>query len=255
MGHSKVPPPLLTAGVARAILAGARRVSLDLGLSEVDVRLERDGAVLPDGSVIAREDLERVARQEGAVYFPQGGELFQVALASSHFYKLLPTDGAPTLEIDGVRMHRTKATTPDVDTSLKLKGLRLEGSRVLDTCSGLGYTALGAVRRGAELVVSVELNWEVLRIAQTNPWSAGLLGSDRVNIVLGDVFTVAGLFPDAFFDCVIHDPPPLLPRGPPLRGGVLLKACPSPAARRNAFPLHGGAWVEVQGRESPTWRG
>jgi hypothetical protein len=75
-------------------------------------------------------------------------------------------------------MHRTRGTTPDADAGLKLDALGVGGCRVLDTCAGLGYTALGAVGRGAELVVSVELRPEVLRIAEMNPWSGGLTGGD-----------------------------------------------------------------------------
>ena len=150
-------PPLLTAGVARELLGGALHVSLDLGLSEVGVEHVEGGVLLPDGHLVGRGDLERVADQEGAVFFPRDGILLQVAMAGDHFFKLLPTEGAPTIEIDGVRMHRTRRTTPDADAGLKLEALGVGGCRVLDTCAGLGYTALGAVGRGAELAVSVEL--------------------------------------------------------------------------------------------------
>ena len=199
-------PPLLTARVAEELLEGALRVSLDLGRSEVGVEQVEGGVLLPDGSLVVTGDLERVAGQEGAVFFPRDGVILQVALAGDHFFKLLPTEGAPTVEIDGVRMHRTRGTTPDADAGLKLDALGVGGCRVLDTCAGLGYTALGAVGRGAELVVSVELRPEVLRIAELNPWSGGLNGGD-VGLLLGDVFHVVESFPDAFFDCVIHDPP------------------------------------------------
>ena len=201
-------PPLLTAIVARELLGGAVRVSLDLGRSEVGVEHVEGGALLPDGSLLGRGELERVAGQEGGVFFPRDGVILQVALAGDHFFKLLPTAGAPTVEVDGVRMHRTRGTTPDADAGLKLDALGVGGCRVLDTCAGLGYTALGAVGRGAELVVSVELRPEVLRIVELNPWSGGLMGGD-VCLLLGDVFHVVESFPDGLFDCVIHDPPTL----------------------------------------------
>ena len=132
-------PPLLTAGVARELLGGALRVSLDLGLSEVEVEQVKDGVLLPDGSLVGKGDLERVVAQEGAVFFPRDGIILQVALAGDHFFKLLPTGGAPTIEIDGVRMHRTRGTTPDADAGLKLDALGVGGCRVLDTC--LLYTS------------------------------------------------------------------------------------------------------------------
>jgi len=202
------PPPLLTASVARELLGGALRVSLDLGLTEVGVEQAEGGVQLPDGSMVGRGDLERVAGREGAAFFPHDGGLLQVAIAGDRYFKLQPTEGAPTIEIDGVRMHRTRGTTPDVDAGLKLEALDVGGCRVLDTCTGLGYTALGAVARGAELVVSVELRPEVLRIAEMNPWSRGLIGGD-VHSLLGDALEVVEPFPDAFFDRVVHDPPTL----------------------------------------------
>lgn len=201
-------PPLLTARVARELLGGALHVSLDLGLSEVGVEHVEGGVLLPDGSVVGMGDLEKVVGKEGDVFFPRDGILLQVAIAGDHFFKLLPTGGAPTIEVDGVRMHRTRGTTPDADAGLKLDALGVGGCRVLDTCAGLGYTALGTVRRGAGLVVSVELRPEVLRIAEMNPWSGGLIEGD-VNLLLGDAFHVVESFPDAFFDRVIHDPPTL----------------------------------------------
>ena len=133
--------------------------------------------------------------------------VFQVAMAGKHFYKLVPTGRAPTLEIDGIRMHRTSGTSPDQDTGTKLDVLELDGGRVLDTCMGLGYTAIESARRGAELVVTVELEPQVVRIALMNPWSAPLFTDEAIHKVIGDTYTVASILPESFFDYVIHDPP------------------------------------------------
>jgi len=200
-------PSLITASVARALLGGERRVSLDLGLSEIEVEVREKGVALPEGEVVSLGDLEVVAEKEGSVFFVEGGSVFQVAVSDGHYYKLVPTGGAPTLEIDGVRMHRTVGTTPDVDARAKLEALGVDGGRILDTCGGLGYTALGALRRGGVLVVSVERRPEVLRIAALNPWSHGFLSDRRLHLLVGDVGWVAGALPDGFFDYVVHDPP------------------------------------------------
>ena len=71
------------------------------------------------------------------------------ATSGKHFYKLAKTGGAPTLEIDGIRMHRTKDTTPDRMRWKKSKILGLRHGKVLDTCMGLGYTAIQADEYGA----------------------------------------------------------------------------------------------------------
>ena len=200
-------PFLITPEVAGRVLGGEGRVSLDLGLSEVEVSFVGRGVALPDDSVVDFGDLEEIAGRSGAVFFPRDGTVYQVAISDGHFYKLVPTGGAPTLEIDGVRMHRTVGITPEADAGEKLEVLGVRGGRVLDTCTGLGYTALAGLERGGDLVVSVEFRAEVLRIAGVNPWSRGLFSDGRVHLLLGDVFDVVEAFPDGFFDYVVHDPP------------------------------------------------
>lgn len=95
-------PPMITAEVARKILGGETRVSLDLGLTVSNVSLD-GGSYSLLGHVVSPEDLREVAGRENAVFFPEGGSLYQVAVAAGRYYKLMPTSGAPTLEIDGVR--------------------------------------------------------------------------------------------------------------------------------------------------------
>lgn len=207
MRRERALPPLLTALTAKRILEGYRRVSLDLGLSQVYIHLGREDVTLPDESVISFRDLERIEKRGDAVFFPQDGDLLQVAISNSHFYKLVSTKGAPTLEIDGIRMHRTKGTTPDADAYNKIDALGMRHGRVLDTCTGLGYTALAALQRGGSLVVSIERRPEVLRIAEVNPWSLGIFIDERVHLLIGDTYNLMDALPDEFFDYIIHDPP------------------------------------------------
>ena len=200
-------PPLFTVATAKRILEGHRRVSLDLGLSQVDILLEGDNIKLPDGIVVSFRDLERIRARDNAVFFPKDGSFFQIAISNSHFHKLVPTTGAPTLEIDGIRMHRTKGTTPEVDALSKIDALGVRCGKILDTCTGLGYTALTALKQGGDLVVSIERRPEVLRIAELNPWSRGLFVDERVHLLIGDAYSLSDSFPDGFFDCIVHDPP------------------------------------------------
>jgi predicted methyltransferase len=200
-------PPLITASTASGILEGRNRISFDLGLTEEVVVPDGMRFILPDGTSVSSENLKKVSGKKGDVFFPDDGKLFQVAISGRRFFKLLATAGAPTLEIDGVRMHRTKEVTPDVDAEAKIEALGVEKGKVLDTCTGLGYTAIGALRRGAEMVVSAELMGETLMIAGLNPWSVDLFRDERIGLVLGDVFDIVESLPKGFFDYVVHDPP------------------------------------------------
>jgi len=199
--------PLLTAEVARRILGGDRVVSLDLGLSESSVELLDEAALLPGGLRVSISDLRRIAEREEAIFIVDDDGIYMAAYADGHFYKLVPTEGAPTLEIDGIRMHRTRDITPERDAAMKLEALGLRGGWVLDICTGLGYTALEALRRDAELVVSIEVNPIVLKMAHINPWSRGLFQDKRIDIILGDAYEVVPSLPEARFDYIIHDPP------------------------------------------------
>jgi len=198
---------MLTADTAKNLLNGKTEVSLDLGLTTARVNRTKNGVELNPRENIDYVSLEKIAEKENAVYFVSGGEVYQVAISGKHFYKLVPTAGAPTLEIDGIRMHRTKETTPDMDTGRKLDRLGLRGGAVLDTCTGLGYTAVEAARRGASHVVTVELEPSVLLIARMNPWALGLWTGLGVYKLIGDSFHVVDGLPERFFDYVVHDPP------------------------------------------------
>jgi len=207
----RVLPPMITPDVAGRILNGESAVSLDLGLSVSHVTCVDESYDLLD-HIVSAEDLRLIAGKENAVYFPEEGHLYQVAVAGGRYYKLVPTTGAPTLEIDGVRMHRTKDTTPDADTDEKLEVLGLSGGRVLDTCMGLGYTAIESLKRGAETVVTVEREPSVVRVAQMNPWSNQLFDGN-ISLILGDSFHTIDALPTGFFDWAIHDPPRLTHAG------------------------------------------
>ncbi|MEW6356764.1 MAG: MnmC family methyltransferase [Planctomycetota bacterium] len=201
---------LLTSEIAYRLLqsqSGARLViSLDLNLSTVEVHVEPDGVRLPDSRVVGRDQLRAMARRPKRVFAltdngPQG-----VEIARDHYYKLTPTAGAPTIEIDGVQMHRTKDIDPFEDARQKVEGTVRRGDRVLDTCGGLGYTAIWAVRMGAERVVSVEVCEDVRTLRAKNPWSRDLHDA-RIELVDGDVFAYVKNSNDASFDSIIHDPP------------------------------------------------
>ena len=200
-------PPMLTAETAKNILDGKNRVSLDLGLSETTIKRTKTIIVLNEVETIDQESLEKIAQDQRSIYFIENQTVYNAAIAGKHFYKLAKTGGAPTLEIDGIRMHRTKDTTPDRDALDKLSILGLHSGFVLDTCMGLGCTAIQALEHGAERVISVEFEPNVIRIAQLNPWSRKLFTEPNIHKVIGDIHHVIDAFPTRLFDHIIHDPP------------------------------------------------
>ncbi|WP_148678979.1 class I SAM-dependent methyltransferase [Aeropyrum pernix] len=124
------------------------------------------------------------------------------------YYKLVPLPGGkpPTLEINGIHMHRVAGTDPWSDALAKASLVVKRGFRVLDTCTGLGYTSIAAIARGASLVYTVEVDEIVLQLAALNPWSHRLRDK-RIRIILGDAVEVVRDFGDSAFDALIHDPP------------------------------------------------
>jgi predicted methyltransferase len=201
----------LTFREARIIMASRGRVRLNLDLRKTnrawEVEIKDNGALFPDGTLVERRILEKIARDEGTVYFVSHGGVYKAAIATdSGFYKLVPTI-PPTIEINGIRMHRTKEVNPLQDTRNKVNAVDpREGEAVLDTCMGLGYTAIEASRRGA-YVITIEKDPNVLELARINPWSRELFTGGKVQVIQGDAFEVVKKFKEGSFDVVIHDPP------------------------------------------------
>jgi hypothetical protein len=127
-------------------------------------------------------------------------------------YRLRPTDDWPALEISGILMHRIKGTTPRRDAENKLRLVAPVRGAVLDTCMGLGYTAILAAATASSVTV-IEKDENVLELARLNPGSRPLFdapaGRGAIRLILGDASQVVAGFDDAAFDLVNHDPPTL----------------------------------------------
>ncbi|HEY7417205.1 MAG TPA: methyltransferase domain-containing protein, partial [Ktedonobacteraceae bacterium] len=78
--------------------------------------------------------------------------------------------------------------------------------RVLDTATGLGYTAIEAAKTAAQ-VITVELDPGAQAIARQNPWSRELFTNPKIQQMMGDAYEIVQTFADASFDRIIHDPP------------------------------------------------
>lgn len=124
-------------------------------------------------------------------------------------FQLVPTGGAPTLEIDGIQMHRTSGIDPFEWAEQIAAAAMRQGQpaqRVLDVCGGLGYASIQAARRGAAEVVSFEPSEGVLRLRRLNPWSREEQGLP-IRLVQGDACEQLAHGSHGAFQAVIHDPP------------------------------------------------
>jgi predicted methyltransferase len=126
--------------------------------------------------------------------------------ATNQLYSLMPTGGAPTMLISGIPMHRFKGTEPHADTLEKVKAIAPVVGRVLDTATGLGYTAIEAAKT-AEHVTTIELEPMALEVARHNPWSRALFDHPRITQIIGDSFEQVREFPHHTFARIMHDPP------------------------------------------------
>ena len=125
---------------------------------------------------------------------------------TNRFCSLMPTEAAPTLLIAGFPMHRIKGTNPYRDTLSKIKCIRPIKGRVLDTTTGLGYTAIEASREASE-VTTIEIDPAVLEIARANPWSRGLFEHTNIRQLVGDSRDLVEDFAENSFSRIVHDPP------------------------------------------------
>lgn len=203
--------PILTYHEAQKILTtpqGKLRISLDLGLSYENVEIINDKVIIRN-SQISKELLTDISEGKDSIYAVIDNNLYKISAYVGDSYlklKLIKPNIAPTIEINGINMHRIIGTTPWRDAKDKVHMANISrGEFVLDIGTGLGYTAIHSKRRGAK-VLSIEINPYILKMAEYNPWSREL--SDRqITIVLGDAFKVLNDLDYEIFDKIIHDPP------------------------------------------------
>jgi predicted methyltransferase len=88
----------------------------------------------------------------------------------------------------------------------KIKAVKPLFGRILDTSTGLGYTAIEAAK-SANSVITVELDPMVLELCWYNPWSRELFDNPKIEQRIGDVYDEVERFSDGFFSHIIHDPP------------------------------------------------
>jgi predicted methyltransferase len=187
----------------------AADISPDLGISAVQVSLEPGGVRFPSGETLPWDAVEEIARSESKCFHLEGDTLIEVRVFSEvtgRLCSLYPTGGAPTMLIGGFTMHRIKGSDPHADTLAKIKAAAPVVGDVLDTTTGLGYTAIEAART-ARYVTTIELDPASLAVARHNPWSLALFDNPRITQLVGDAYDLIRDLPDGRFTRIIHDPP------------------------------------------------
>lgn len=180
----------------------------DLGRTWVEVTPEAAGVRFPT-TLVPWAVLQRIAEEERKVFLWDGEEATQARVFSETtgwVRTLCPTETAPTVLVSGIPMHRIKDMDPLRDTAAKLKALGAPKGRVLDTATGLGYTAIAAGCTATE-VVTVELDDAALEIAKLNPWSRELFETPNIRQLVADVGEAVRGMESGCFGAIIHDPP------------------------------------------------
>ena len=206
---------LLTCVEARALVEAKRdgkpraSVSVDLGRSTVEAALEPEGVRFSPDALVRWQWLDEIADAEQACFVLEQEGLRKVqafSQATNRFYVLMPTETAPTVLNSGIPMHRIKDIDPLADTRRKIRSIAPVAGAVLDTATGLGYTAIEAAKTAAA-VTTIEIDPAMLDLARLNPWSRELFDHPRIEQLIGDSSEEIRRFDDASFSRIIHDPP------------------------------------------------
>lgn len=193
-------------GAARAAGAGEWTGSFDLGRSTQTVAITTEhwrwrGRDFPYPTTL----------KDRTIHYWDGETFASVSRYAGSLIKLVPTEwGAPTFEIDGIKMLPTAKASPIEDARRKMALLEPAGKRVLDTCGGLGYFAACCLQAGAARIDSFEKNNDVLWLRTINPWSPDPAAPEhggRLHLRHADVATAIASIADASIDAIAHDPP------------------------------------------------
>ncbi len=208
-------PVILSYIQAEALLTAKQQgkvrlgVSPDLGLTTVTVNLLDEEVAFPQGESVRWPDIERIKKATTNCFIVKENGVQTIQTFSEYTNRvcsLLPTKHTPSMLIAGFTMHRIVDIDPMQDTLKKIATIVPIVGRVLDTATGLGYTAIEAAKT-AEQVITIELDPGAQEIAQLNPWSRDLFNNPKIKQVMGDAFEVVANFDDSSFERIIHDPP------------------------------------------------
>lgn len=178
--------------------------SIDLSRSTTSLLGTVTGIANSNNDILATwNELQSIAKKQKGCYalYDDGSKPWRVSTISkttdipASLCPPLESGGAPTIVLGGFTMHRIvgEKMNPMVDTANKLSCVPIRaGMKVLDTCMGLGYTAMEAAqlmhrksitgtnnayqsRSVAEgVVTTIEYDDATVEMAAHNPWSQAL---------------------------------------------------------------------------------
>ena len=204
--------PLLTHAVADGLLA-AREAGAGIWNGSFDLDMSNDDITLHTDVWQWREQHHPypTTLKDRTIYYRDGEDFVPVSRYAGSLIKLVPTQwGAPTFEIDGIKMLPTSKESPIDDARRKVALVQPRGKVILDTCGGLGYFAACCLDAGVAQILSFEKNEDVLWLRTLNPWSPdpGALSSNgRLQLTHADVTAAILDIPDTSVDALLHDPP------------------------------------------------
>src|SRR2546427_4245464 len=184
-------------------------ISPDLGLSTLIVTLTQEDIVFPNNERLDWHSIEKISKSEVNCFILEDNAMRPIQVFSEYTNRvcsLMPTRRAPSMLIAGFVMHRIKDIDPMQDTLRKIATISPIVGRVLDTATGLGYTAIEAAKTADE-VVTIELDPGVQEIARLNPWSQALFHTPKIHQIMGDAYQVIQTFEKSSFSRIVHDPP------------------------------------------------
>jgi uncharacterized protein len=204
--------PLLTRLVAASLLT-ARDANTDEWMGSLDLdRSHGKATLLVDTWQWQGQHYPYPHKlKDRTIYYWDGDEFAPVSRFSGSLIKLVPTEwGAPTFEIDGIKMLPTAKESPFEDARRKVALVEPRGKQLLDTCGGLGYFAACCLEAGVARIQSFEKNADVLWLRTLNPWSPDPeepSNGGRLQLTHADVSQAITQLADASVDALLHDPP------------------------------------------------
>jgi len=251
-------PPIITRKEAQQILLASETgkskisISLDLGISKSEIEIKtgpKNKFAIINNQKLPLAEFEKL--KEDTCYFIEKNSLKPVIIFSDEtnfYYKLLPTTDWPTITFSSTPMHRHTLISPKEDSKRKVDAVSPIKGKVLDTCCGLGYTAIIASEKADDVIV-FEHDENVIEIARLNPYSESLFDNKNTKIRLFQEDIALGISKqkDRYFDRIIHDPPTFKYASELYskrfyqelfrvmkKGGILYHYCPNPGKMHGA---------------------
>jgi predicted methyltransferase len=201
--------PIITKKEAEIIFlanSGSVRVSLDLGKSMQEIKIDSDYVVIGTDRIHLEEFKNLKPHTCYVIHENALKKLVHFAEETNFYYKLVPTGDWPTITLSSTPMHRYIHISPRKAARLMVNQVAPIKGNVLDTCCGLGYTTIISSKH-ADKVYTFEKDKYVLNFASYNPYSEELFNSKKIELLEADVFSGIKKLKSSYFNSIIHDPP------------------------------------------------